>query len=210
MACSPAPAATALLADASARWPNRRRGSDGICASAQHSIQNPTSSHETGDAVDLTHDPANGVDCGRLSREIINDPRVSYVIFNRQIWSRSNPTWRPYPTNPNRRANPHTTHMHVDLVKALRNDRSPWFGSTRPAGAGAAGTESTPPKQPTGVGKGVAPPERNPLDVLTSGATWTRVLGVIVALVLIALGAVILNRDLIGDAVSVVPVPVPR
>lgn len=123
MACVPAPACKAALAEASARWPARRRTSDGICPSAAHSQQNPKSDHELGNAFDLSHDPANGVDCAVLSRYVMYDPRLKYVIFNREIFNPSvSPHWRKYTGT-----NPHTSHMHVSIKADKRNETYTWF-----------------------------------------------------------------------------------
>lgn len=109
------------LRDATARWPNRDRASDGIMGDTAH--QKRHSDHNDGNAFDLTHDPAHGVDCGALSRLVINDNRVTYVISNRQIYNRARVAegWRPYTG-----LNPHNRHMHVSIRAASRDDLSPW------------------------------------------------------------------------------------
>ncbi len=118
---SPAPCCSQALRDATARWPNRNRASDGIMGDAAH--QKTKSDHNDGNAFDLTHDPGHGVDCGTLSRQVINDTRVTYVIWNRQIYNRSRAAegWRVYSGS-----NPHNHHMHVSIRAASRNDLSPW------------------------------------------------------------------------------------
>ena len=67
------------------------------------------SDHNDGNAFDLTQDSAHGVDCDVLSRQVINDARVTYVIWNRQIYNRSRAAegWRHYSGS-----NPHNHHMH--------------------------------------------------------------------------------------------------
>ena len=109
------------LRDATARWPNRDRASDGIMGDTAH--QKRHSDHNDGNAFDPTHDPAHGVDCGALSRLVINDNRVTYVISNRQIYNRARVAegWRPYIG-----LNPHNRHMHVSIRAASRDDLSPW------------------------------------------------------------------------------------
>lgn len=117
---TPAPCCVKALEDATARWPARSRASDGIMAAAGHPWP---SDHYSGNAFDLTHDPAHGVDCEVLSREVIADSRVTYVIWNRQIYNRARATegWRSY-----RGPNPHTKHMHVSIRAAARNNLAPW------------------------------------------------------------------------------------
>lgn len=130
MACTPAPACKAALAEATRIAPNRNRASDGICASPKHTQQNPTSDHEKGEAFDLTHDPANGCNVDLFFDWIVRrrDPRVKYLIRNGRILrSYDKPgvpawTWDTY-TGPN----PHTKHGHCSIVPAARNDTRPWF-----------------------------------------------------------------------------------
>jgi hypothetical protein len=126
-----APSASAMLAQATALWPNRLRDADGVIPSAAHTATNPTSDHEPGaagycHAVDLTHDPANGCDAHAIAERIrqAHDARVKYVISNRRIWNPSvSWAWRPYSG-----ASPHTHHIHVSIkdTKAACEDTSPW------------------------------------------------------------------------------------
>jgi len=61
------------------------------------------------------------------------DARVTYVIWNREIFNRDRATegWRPYDG-----PNPHNHHMHVSIKASARNDVSKWpwscvIGSSR-------------------------------------------------------------------------------
>ena len=121
---TPAEACKQALRDATARWGNRSRVSDGIMGDASHQAR--PSDHNTGNAFDLSHDPAHNVDCERLSRLVINDPRVTYVIWNHLIYSRDRASegWRAYTG-----ANSHTHHMHVSIAAGSRDDTSPWVWS---------------------------------------------------------------------------------
>lgn len=80
------PAAIAILKQATAICPKRSRVSDGLLPSPAHQLQNPNSDHNTGLAADLTHDPANGVDCTYIMEQLKADPRVKYLIHNGLIW----------------------------------------------------------------------------------------------------------------------------
>lgn len=139
MTCVPAPTCKAALNEATRLAPTRRKDSDGICASAQHTQQNPNSDHETGDAFDLTDDKPNGCDVDVLFARIIarRDPRVKYLIRNRRILrsyaksgTRSDGTpydvqaweWDTYTGS-----NPHIKHGHCSIYAQYRNDTSPWF-----------------------------------------------------------------------------------
>lgn len=125
MTCTPAPTCRAALTEATHRWPGRRVTSDGICASAAHHTQNPTSDHELGNAFDLSHDPDHGVDTYHLAdlMRLHPDPRVKYVISNSRIWNPAiSSAWRAYSG-----VNPHTHHMHVSIKPTARNDLAPWW-----------------------------------------------------------------------------------
>lgn len=115
------PAATAVLKQATALWPRRRKTSDGLLPSLAHIKQNPNSDHNTGLAVDITHDPKRGVDCAELFVKLQQDNRVLYLIFNGKIWFKSEGT-KKY-TGPN----PHTKHLHLSIQKQHSKDTSPWF-----------------------------------------------------------------------------------
>jgi hypothetical protein len=118
------PAALAVLRQATALQPKRKKASDGLLPSAAHLRQSPTSDHNTGLAVDLTHDPANGIDCAEIFEKLKEDKRVSYLIFQNRIWSKEKSKLG------NRRytgSNPHNRHLHISIVASGATDTSPWF-----------------------------------------------------------------------------------
>ena len=118
------PAAVAVLRQATALKPNRKKASDGLLPSAAHLKQSPTSDHNTGYAVDLTHDPKNGIDCKIIFQKLKEDERVKYLIFQGKIWSRerSSEGDRKYDGS-----NQHTKHIHVSINEDKGKDTSPWF-----------------------------------------------------------------------------------
>ena len=118
------PAAVALLRQASALVPKRMKASDGLLPSAAHLKINPDSDHNTGLAVDLTHDPKNGIDCNVIFEKLKEDERVKYLIFKGKIWSREKAKQgnRKYTGS-----NPHTKHLHCSILPTHANDTSPWF-----------------------------------------------------------------------------------
>jgi LAS superfamily LD-carboxypeptidase LdcB len=61
LAKSATPAAVAVLRQATALAPKRKKASDGLLPSKAHIKASPNSDHNTGHAVDLTHDPHNGI-----------------------------------------------------------------------------------------------------------------------------------------------------
>ena len=118
------PAAIAVLRQATAICPSRMKASDGLLPSAAHIPQNPNSDHNSGLAVDLTHDPKNGIDCAEIFEKVKEDKRVSYLIFKGKIWSKEKAEQgnRQYTGS-----NAHNKHLHISIVDACANDISPWF-----------------------------------------------------------------------------------
>jgi hypothetical protein len=118
------PAAIAVLRQATALAPKRKKASDGLLPSAAHLAASPTSDHNTGLAVDLTHDPKNGIDCAVIFENLKDDKRVKYLIFNKKIWSkdRAKEGNRKYTGS-----NPHSSHLHISINDNSSNDTSPWF-----------------------------------------------------------------------------------
>ena len=118
------PAAIAVLRQATALFPKRKKLSDGLLPSVAHQKASPNSDHNTGLAVDLTHDPDNGVDCAVIFEKLKEDERVEYLIFNKKIWSKDKAKSgnRPYTGS-----SPHTKHLHISIRADRANDTSPWF-----------------------------------------------------------------------------------
>ena len=118
------PAAIAVLRQATALKPKRKKASDGLLPSAAHLKASPTSDHNTGLATDLTHDPANGIDCADIFQKLKEDKRVKYLIFNGKIWSRERAKQgdRNYTGS-----NMHRSHLHISINDGMGNDTSPWF-----------------------------------------------------------------------------------
>jgi hypothetical protein len=118
------PAAIAVLRQATAIKPTRNKLSDGLLPSAAHLKASPTSDHNTGYAVDLTHDPKNGIDCVEIFEKLKEDARVKYLIFQGKIWSKEKAK------EGNRKytgSNQHNKHLHISIKDNCGNDTSPWF-----------------------------------------------------------------------------------
>jgi hypothetical protein len=118
------PAAIAVLRQATAIKPSRKKASDGLLPSAAHINQNPNSDHNTGYGVDLTHDKLGGIDCFNLFQQLKADKRVKYLIFQGKIWSsdRAAEGDRDY-DGPNK----HHKHLHISIKEGCGDDTSPWF-----------------------------------------------------------------------------------
>ena len=118
------PAAIAVLRQATAIKPLRKKASDGLVPSAAHQVQNPNSDHNTGYGVDLTHDKLAGIDCSNIFQELKADKRVKYLIFQGKIWSaeRASEGDRDYDGS-----NKHPHHLHISIKDGCGDDTSPWF-----------------------------------------------------------------------------------
>lgn len=128
-----------LRSEIDAFAPKRDTSSDGWIASAAHRLQNPKSKHNEDDngvvhAVDITHDPAHGVDTYKLADQIVamKSKRLRLVISNGRIagnasYAKDNnkPIWQytPYTAT-----NKHDLHGHFEseLDPELADDDSPW------------------------------------------------------------------------------------
>ena len=121
LAKSATPAAKAVLRQATALKPKRKKASDGLLPSKDHVKQNPDSDHNSGFAVDITHDPVFGIDCAFAFIKLQQDPRVKYLIFAGKIWSKEKGN-RDYTG-----ANKHNKHLHISIKENSGDDTSPWF-----------------------------------------------------------------------------------
>jgi lysozyme family protein len=121
----------AILRDQiNARYPNRSKLSDGWIGDAAHAARasdhNPNAAGVV-TALDVTHDPAAGVDTWKLAESLRQrkDPRIKYVISNGRIFSSvvAPWTWRPYTG-----ANKHAHHIHISVSSdpALYDLASAW------------------------------------------------------------------------------------
>lgn len=107
--------------------PNRSKSSDGWIGDPAHAARksehNPNSAGVVR-ALDVTHDPRNGVDAGTLADAIrkSGDPRVYYVISNGRI-ANSGAPWRKYTGS-----NGHYHHFHVSVSadSRLYDSDKPW------------------------------------------------------------------------------------
>lgn len=127
-----APSLSRLRDEANTLYPQRSKASDGTIGDAAHSARtsdhNPKPDGRGGmvvDALDLTHDPAHGLDAHDWIRRraAAMDPRIKYAISRSQLWSPST-GWARY-TGSNR----HDTHVHISVWAndAARGDQMPWF-----------------------------------------------------------------------------------
>lgn len=116
-------------------FPKRSKVSDGTIGDAAHasrsSDHNPWVKDSKGQpivtALDITHDPKNGVDTYALADYLLakKDPRIKYIISNKKIASGARgPSpwkWRKYTGK-----NPHDHHVHISVI-----DDESLFDSTK-------------------------------------------------------------------------------
>lgn len=122
--------------------PNRRKGADGTIGDPDHqartSAHNPQRTRDSQDgndpdyqvdALDITHDPANGCDVGEIWEAIrqSRDRRVWLAIFNRrQFSSYARDGYPPYTWRPYTEEDPHTGHGHIEVSDYYNDDPTPW------------------------------------------------------------------------------------
>lgn len=114
------------------QWPQRSKESDGTIGDAKHATRNSDHNpwvHDSNGqpvvtALDITHDPANGVDCNALIAALFDDPRIKYIIWNGRIYNAAiSLKWRKYDGT-----NPHTKHVHISVKSDQKfyDDEKPW------------------------------------------------------------------------------------
>lgn len=109
--------------------PRRNKESDGSIGDAAHATRdsdhNPWVKAADGvgvvTAIDVTHDPTNGVDGNALSKSVIADSRVKYVIWNGRIWKKRTGQWEAY-----RGINPHKHHVHISVQPTGYDNAEDW------------------------------------------------------------------------------------
>lgn len=124
------PALVTLRRQVNEAHPLRSKASDGWIGDPAHrarfSYHNPDFNNWV-HAIDITHDPKNGVDIGRFSDELVIRPdfRILEIIANRWYWHFRNPRWVRYTGS-----NPHTKHIHITVKPGLATaiDSRLWTG----------------------------------------------------------------------------------
>jgi hypothetical protein len=97
-------------------YPKRSKTSDGTIGDAAHAAR--ASDHNPNKvgvvtAMDITHDPSNGVDIAVLAQQLVDsrDPRIKYIIRNGQYADTATKReWRKYTGE-----NGHFHHMHISV-----------------------------------------------------------------------------------------------
>lgn len=122
-----------LRSQINARWPGRDKGSDGWIGDASHSARKSDHNPDwaAGGVVRALDVDKDGINPDAVTKCALGDNRVSYVIFQGEIWGGSR--WRPYAG-----ANRHDKHIHISIkhTKAAESGHA-WdlAGEVKPAGS---------------------------------------------------------------------------
>jgi peptidoglycan hydrolase-like protein with peptidoglycan-binding domain len=109
-------------------FPGRDDSSDGTIGNRAHQATNSDHNPHGGVvyALDITHDPAHGVDTYALAEQLRagEDERIEYIISDRKIASGTGQShtaweWRPYNGE-----NPHDMHIHVNVKDVPLGDKT--------------------------------------------------------------------------------------
>jgi len=123
-----------LRAECNAVAPNRKKTADGWIGDAAHaaraSAHNPNSAGVVC-ALDITHDPAHGMDGAKLFEHCrtLPHPNLRYLIHNRKRAGRPDWTVKPYTGS-----NPHTGHVHFTVGTGSDSRTLPPYDDTTPWG----------------------------------------------------------------------------
>lgn len=88
----------------------------GIWGDKRHREENPSSDHNTADALDIG---VQNIDQGnKVAEKLIKeakDRNIKYIIFNNRIWNAKTNTWEKYTGS-----NPHKTHVHTSFNRVKK------------------------------------------------------------------------------------------
>ena len=112
--------------------PNRDKTNDGTIGDAAHASR--ASAHNPNNAgvvcaLDITHDPTDGMDVHALARRLAKNPHpcLSYIVSNREIctWASGFKIWRKYGGS-----SPHIAHAHFRVGRGPDSEPTPPYDDT--------------------------------------------------------------------------------
>lgn len=102
-----------LRSEIDIRWPTRDRRTDGWIGDASHQARQSDHNPDGRGIVHAIDVDKDGIDVWAVLGATVRDEMpTSYVIHNRQIWSRSR-LWHPREYTG---SNPHTGHIHISIL----------------------------------------------------------------------------------------------
>lgn len=114
-----APSLRNLFQEIDVRWPNRDRRTDGWIGDAAHQARESDHNPDSRGIVHAIDVDKDGIDTNAVIGAAVRDEMpTSYVIYNRQIWSRTR-LWLPRPYTG---SNPHTGHIHVSILHGATHE----------------------------------------------------------------------------------------
>lgn len=164
-----APSLVQLRDELNGRWPGRDKSSDGWIGDAAHSARKSDHNPDYDDngvvrAIDIDED---GIDTAAVLAQMLHDPRVSYVIYEKRIWGGTR--WRPYTG-----ANGHTKHIHVSIKHTAAAENGTSWGI-----ATASSKPKPPASKPSGKGWPAVPLEVAGAHTDASHDAWVKLLAAI-------------------------------
>lgn len=159
-----------LFREVDAVWPDRDRSTDGWIGDPAHqarkSDHNPDSRGIV-HAIDIDRD---GIDpyfvVGRAAR--LELP-ASYIIYNRQIWSRK----RDFDPRPYTGENPHTSHIHVSIMYGVEWEADEWEWGIADLGKGTGSAPRNGPSDDMGAFEGMFGLASDAFHLVTVGLDGT-------------------------------------
>jgi hypothetical protein len=131
-----APSLAQLRNEINARWPGRGRTSDGWIGDARHQARKSDHNPDGKGCVHAIDVDKDGIDPALLVATAIRDPRTSYVIWNRKIYSRTS----GFKARAYHGQNAHTHHVHVSILSmpGAEANVAAWYHGGTPAPGPAA------------------------------------------------------------------------
>lgn len=118
-----APSLRNLFNEIDAAWPNRDRRTDGWIGDAAHQARQSDHNPDSRGIVHAIDVDKDGIDPMYVVEQCISENRpTEYVIWNRQIWSRT----RDFAPRPYTGSNPHTDHIHVSIRYGTAWEAATW------------------------------------------------------------------------------------
>lgn len=126
-----APTLRRLFLEVDLNWPNRSHRLDGWIGDAAHQARESDHNPDSRGIVHAIDIDRNWIDTLFVVEQCISENRpTEYVIYNRQIWSRT----RDFKPRAYTGENPHTDHIHVSIRYGATYEADTWAWGVAPGG----------------------------------------------------------------------------